>query len=971
MEKCKDCDYENLRSTLHEGGELNVSNEQVDGKDVRTRACKDCGYKEVRGYIEAHDCTGEAVGQIELSLYNDEELLYSGKNEGESSHSWQTTSVKYGDDCKDGVVIIKACKTCGQKEYETTFDHIAIEEKIDIDYAGSCGGTMTLKKCSACDQVLGLLENPSSCHFMLTDDKFVNGGREIAYKCVDCGLILVNATSNAEISICKVLTCETTKLSYNGEVVFTLENQYTNKNHYESSYTYTYELLGDSCLDGIITTGVCKNCGHTERTVETYVERHREKDAENIQIDTPCGAILVSYPCVCGVVNEIHTYDGCNLLTTGEGSKEIDGVKFSVTTKTCTDCDTVRVHTYATVDDGCNLHYYEQIEYKLHESTIYDTGMCDTYIVPRHPKEKKSMALGPSCEIDGMLMVEMCENCDYYSYHAYDYHYKTEVERIDVIEYGVCGGYIGIERCPCDKGEERGFYGGYTCNLEESYGEDENGKFSNLVCSDCGFTMASETKFIYENCQKIIDTTVSFSIGENVLYEFKPTYEPEEAHQLESTFRLLADKCYQGLYEISKCKDCDYEKATTHYSCVIKESLEFGFRDYGVCDGAYYYRTCYCGDMFREYYSLYCNMVEVGSNIETIDGVTYTTTTNTCKTCGVVETVVNYLGLEGCYEYSYNIYSATIGEKVLAEDVMMKSYVQSYHKMERTIKLLGESCLDGFYDIESCTKCDDEISLYYDQHNVYQKYYYYGGDNCVHTVLYYECPCAEVHELRISSVDEVEDGYACDKCGFKVVETSVTKKENCKETVEVTRKAYIGDELQLECVDTYLYDSHAFSEPVLSSQDGKETITSTCKDCGFELVQEMYILIYEDGDWGTNGEASFTVSEDGKYMVYISSFDAYENYVLDSKNNILAVPFSVDENYPACTVELQKDASYKLTSTDYNYSLTLSAFAVIKGEYNMCVEAEDTIKLLTSDGKYELTLCASCHIILDVQEISQ
>ena len=116
-EKCRDCDFTNLISTLHEGGELDVSTEQTEGKSIRTRLCADCGYKEIRGFIEATDCTGDEAGSLELSLYNGEELLCSGKTEREASHSWQTSSVKYGNDCKDGVALIKVCDICAQREY--------------------------------------------------------------------------------------------------------------------------------------------------------------------------------------------------------------------------------------------------------------------------------------------------------------------------------------------------------------------------------------------------------------------------------------------------------------------------------------------------------------------------------------------------------------------------------------------------------------------------------------------------------------------------------------------------------------------------------------------------------------------------------------------------------------------------------------------------------------------------------------
>ena len=77
------------------------------------------------------------------------------------------------------------------------------------------------------------------------------------------------------------------------------------------------------------------------------------------------------------------------------------------------------------------------------------------------------------------------------------------------------------------------------------------------------------------------------------------------------------------------------------------------------------------------------------------------------------------------------------------------------------------------------------------------------------------------------------------------------------------------------------------------------------------------------------------------------------------------------EIYSTCVVELEKDVSYECYSFDYNKVSMLNAFTVIRGQYNGCSESDETIRLTTSDGKYELTLCAGCHIVLSVSEITE
>ena len=970
-ESCKDCDFTNLLSTLHEGCELDISNEQVEGKSIRTSICTECGYKEIREYTEASDCTGEQAGHIARSLYDGESLLCSGETDREKSHSLNTTFIQYGSDCENGIAVIKMCVACGEREYETALDHVLTEKIISIEEIGSCSSHMTVKECSVCERVFEITEKPDGCYFKLTKSEYNNDTLSENYECVDCGLVFTSEKKQSQVSECEIMVSETVMLSKDGETVLLVESEYAVNNHYESSYTYTYELLGKSCLDGIAAIGVCKNCGYTVRSVNDNVDSHKTKSTENIEIDTFCGSTLVKYTCICGEVEEIYSYDGCEFLTTGVEHKEIDGVKYEFTTKTCAECGAERIYGLARVEDDCIVHCYEQIIYVVEGETIYDTGICDTYIAPMHETVRKNMAFGISCEIDGMLTVEACRDCDYYSYNAYDYHYKTKLENIDISEQVKCGGYIEIEKCPCDVGEMRVYFEEYLCEFEHTAGEDENGRFNKYVCKECGFTVNDTIEYTYDNCQRITEETYVFSIDGEVLYEYKQTFSPEEFHQLETTFRLLAEHCYDGLYEISKCKDCDYEKVTAHYNCIVKERLEFGFGEYGVCDGAYYYTDCYCGMLCSRYYSLYCNLVEIGSETETIDGITYTTTTYTCETCGVVETVVNYVDVDGCYEYNYFLRTVKIGEKVLAENVASRSYHQSYHMIENSFELLGTSCEDGYYMKENCTKCDYEASVYYDSHHLYQKYYYDGGDDCIHSVVYYECACARVHDLSVFSVDEAEDGYACDKCGLKIVESAVTEKEKCKGITETTHQVYIGDETVIEFVDIFMYDSHSFDEPLLSNQDGKDVITSKCKDCGFELIQEIYILVYEDSGWSMEGSVSFTVSQDGEYTVYISSIDAKENMIITPSGEFIAGFYLDGETRPVGIAQLEKDTSYECISTDYYYIATLSAFAVIEGQYNVCAGTEGTIKLTTSDGKYELTLCDGCHMILDVEEITK
>ena len=964
-EKCNDCTYSVTLAALHEGEELNVTNEN----GTKESSCDACGYKAVVSVNDAPEC----AKYREFSLYNGEILLFNGKKARESEeHSWSLSATMLGDTCDDGLIITKNCIECGVKEYETATHHYTTEEKMDIAELSSCGGYILLEKCVACEEIISVAEKPSACYFKLVDAINEDDSYTNEYECVDCGINVLTTYSSTGIGSCETLESEKTKISKGEDIILSVAREYVSSWHYEGDYIYTYELIGESCLDGVLEIGVCEYCGHTEIR-ELYDDYHRHENSEKIELDILCGGYVREYSCLCGEEKDIVNYGECFAPAPTVSEEVIDGITFTVETTACGECGTEQIVKKGERLEGCDLYSYEQIVFILNGEAVYDSGICTESIYTDHDTEKRTIALGPSCDLDGVLIKRSC-GCGYISYETKRYHDRIAIEEIDITAYGACGGKIVVSQCPCDEKISYAYYSGNGCSFEDEEAETEDGRVITSVCCECGFTVITKEASTVENCERIGKEEIIYTKDGEVIYRYLSQDFTEPYHRLETTYRLLADSCYEGVYLTEACMDCDYKETEAYYSCNAVVDKEIYFEDLGICGGYYRYFRCACGDNEFENYSISsCSLVESEPTYETIDGISYKTVISTCEICGVVETRVEYTAMDGCDEMQYYKYFLIFNGETLVDDMIRNSFIRAHHEMEVSSKLLGQSCEDGIREIQTCTKCGAEFGSTYDYHKLYDKHEINDIGDCYHLLIYEECLCQAEHNLTIGFFDMGEDGkYACDKCGLRIDESEEATTESCKKTVTKTRTVYIGSEYQFEIVDVEVYDIHSFKSPALIEEDGREIIISNCQACNFELVQEIFVITSVPNEWGEMaGTASFTVNESGVYTLYTTSKLVDIIYISDEQGNMVNAFYPENDRRAVGTVELEKDVEYKYETLDYNAELDLSVAVVLQGEYSFCTEEadEDSFERVTLDGKYRVTICAHCHMVLDIQEM--
>ena len=964
FEECLGCKESKFVSTVH-NGEVNVTSSKVNDlgfeKIVTESSCAECGYKETRKTIELECYTSTGI-----TLSKNGTLLYSGAIDNEtSSHSYAITAVKCGDTCDKGVFVIKKCTVCQEKDYYTLKDHHYVEENYDLSGSTPCGG---------CNEIFGVEELPTGCTIKFLDQSYDYDTKtqETEYSCVDCGLSLKIIERNSGTFNCTNEVGSTVTMKIGEETLLLVDYDISRMYHYGEEYELSYELVGESCDEGRIETGICSECGDRRITL-SFSRGHGGGANEEINLNLPCNTKYWVEECLCGEEKFVYSNGFCITDPIEAGVEEINGITFKTQTFACFDCGAVFVKKEGTKVDGCVSTYYEQEVVTYNGEVIFDTGVYKATSYADHEYEIRNIPLGPSCEKDGMIRYKTCKSCGESDYDYYGYHYTAEKEKIDLTQYGVCGSYILIEACTCKEGIIEAIYDQDLCNIESAYEKIENGERRTYSCTDCGFVITEEQITVVKDCVEYTTYKYTYSKGDTVIYEHTREAGGNTSHSLEYIYRLAGESCYEGLYETARCLNCDFERVQRYESCRIIEEMEIELSKYGICDGYYRYVNCPCGDAENEYFGLFCDATETDRNTETIDGIAYTTTTYTCQKCGVVLVETKYKANELCYEYEYTVSTIIMGEDVLFENMTRKSFIYARHEKETTVEMKGASCLDGIEVTETCTVCGYRTSIDYYDHQLFAKYQEEGEPGCYHRIIFWECPCGEERALDVNFIDETENGYECKDCQIVIEISYLSEKNGCKTEKTKINKFYVDGVLEFTGEEIFVYDSHSLGAPVVTEGEGKSIITSTCTECGTSVVQEVYVAVLEEGDWGNVCIFDFTPDADGTYTLYSSNAQIKSNFVYEEENMVLYAFYGEGKSRPSAVVELEKGKAYKYEALDYSYGATLGAIVMVQGEYGVCEGeiGEDAITVTIQNGAYTITLCPSCHMVLEIEAVTE
>lgn len=789
---------------------------------IYTQTCEDCGLVKKdcsRNDIDAANCVRRVVYSTEY-LLNGAKIAYAEAMVYEASHP--------------GVTVT---------------DTVVVEEE------GLCGTiTFTYKKCICGKYTVVSVDD--SCSWGWGVGEGLNETTSHGM-CWECG-----ATQDMEWTYtavdgdpCKLIQNMTTTYSYGDKVLHTYVEHYERDNHKE--VLEDYEMLGDSCEDGIVVKVKCETCG--ERT-EGFIRDHEPVNRQIIDVSqyNLCSDYLIQTSCLCEeefADNNLLSENG-NGCSFSYGWDKETGKEF----RYCYKCG-VRVIediTYGEKDANCHCETFTQTSYVNAEGQVLFTGYGHGTTTRHNIKEEAKLDEGAtSCE-DGYTVRQYCTDCTYEDTYTNNYHNPYLVATYDMTAFGSCIKSITRYRCPC--GAESHVESDGNCNMNWVETGVENQE--QYKCNTCGLVETINYSWpetdneclnhvvkVYTFSKEGVETTVRFTIEEQM-------WEHDYIFQL--SLKDGATTCSQGFTGVGTCQTCDAVTEISGFWCntykVRNEAVDNG----KMCSPVYLIQySCACGKnggtnirwsdnrcMFNE--SVYSSELEAW--------------VHTCSACGSYYTNSNESkpveGSTCLYEETYVTTYYDKDGNLLFEN--RNTYQTFHHDYAVSFQdangnpWAGKDCSEGFYVVQTCQGCGhvskyEQLTTDHDTYVSERVQLHDGTDLCGPlTLIKGACPCGKrtnayvEHDCNFNHSGWHEDGrqkMECSACGlyFYNKHTETRVEGECAVEIHTQRDFYLGD-VRVALVDeTYINDAHrwvyTYNNKPASCEEGW-SCSYSCFDCG-------------------------------------------------------------------------------------------------------------------------------------------
>lgn len=424
---------------------------------VKTMRCNSCGLEITKAFYEKEEnCYKYKLCDISIyvgdTVVEDDLTIRYGSTSEE--HNYEYTYTFDGDSCEDGINVYCECSACGKnyEYYSNGHEGYCNRVYVDLSEKGACGGYVECYECACGEKKY--FEYNIECDYTYDYDYYVDEN-DIEhyiekYEC-ECGLVVEKDRYSQKIGCMYYELC-LVSVSVDGTSILDeyLYVEWSTENH---DYQDIYELVGDSCEDGVDAFRECKDCGEGYHyNTYYYHDKVIAKEFYDFSMHGACGGYIGRFECVCGQESGIE-YSMCGDYDYSENEyDDSEGRHIYVETYTCWSCDLRVTRTYyITKEDGSCIetkHYtlianvgeeaIAQMEYEESE-LIHDYDESYSFI------DSEST----SCE-DGLYVTYTCKVCGDVSYDTRYGHEVIEVERISLEEYGnLCGGYFVKYECFC------------------------------------------------------------------------------------------------------------------------------------------------------------------------------------------------------------------------------------------------------------------------------------------------------------------------------------------------------------------------------------------------------------------------------------------------------------------------------------------------------------------------------------------
>ena len=886
--------------------------------------CRYCELSYVREYYDDIVGCHTYHNTIDTIFMDGTELgAVSNRYHAYTNHEYVVEGRLFGEDCSDGLESIHTCVNCGDSYTNTHYGHVNFDlERYDFTDYGLEIGYLSISGC-LCGHNSYWSYNGCG-HTSQTNSSYVDDlGVEhtvYTYYCNDCQLELVRDI-HRELVGCEVFYVGEITLIIGGETI--AETGYRNYSGMEHAYIYEYNLLGDSCEDGVRATGTCQRCGSTY----SYIYHHHQAVISEIYDLADHGAEYGSYgkaECPCGYYKS-YIFTGCSHIVT-ESTDFVDEnrVHHYVYTSTCEECGIEFVVDQHYEKDGCVRFEVGTATLKINGQLVweYNFGKQSRII---HEFEYEFIfedTENPSCEA-GVTVIERCKSCDHEGRSYYTSHSTFVIERYDFIDYGASRGYIEICACPC------GYYSsynwdscGHTSGFDSSYIDDSgvHHYLYNYICDDCGINFNRDYHFEQDGCKVFVVGTVRLTINGTIIGSWDHKYYYHDSHTYEETYDFADPEnpdCENGVYVTYTCQNCGYSHINyyTHHNANLVQEVDL--TEYGACEGTIYIYSCPCEKNKSFNINGCLNNYSYTSN-QYVDenGITQHVETRYCNDCGLrYDRTYYYVENDDCTRDVHYTHAASIGHTLIS--LYKTTSVETIHDYEVTAELIdgATNCEEGVVATYKCRDCGYSYTNHYSWHDVNIEeridlstygaacggYLTIKSCVCGHSFSYNfndsECDFDEKAiagwiENTIYGSQETAEGYSWFDSYYCIYTCSVTYPDQCGFAIRMSRYWMKNDDcsatqyyvFQLgydESTGEYLDEIVVPTETRTYHNYEQESFTYgyryTCSDCGSYYEHKDYYN--ESGYYYKSGQIFVNTLDDGraKYREHISEYLGYSD----------------------------------------------------------------------------------------------
>lgn len=610
--------------------------------------------------------------------------------------------------------IEEDCTRTYYYEYSVTFNNVVLADKLIMEETGEshkneknetiqlsdygcCGGTVSVGRCEDCGETLYLNGMAPDCNINVYDEPATEvvvdeNGVEHAIKrlsCPDCGFEYVEDEWIQMTAACEGEVHHVLRISCGDTVIVEIEKSYMDETH---EYEETYELQGETCLDGVRIHRFCSVCGDSYSYNTTYHENMEYDVQIDLSQHTSCGGYVTANRCtICDTITYCDFYSTNCELKEEQYEDILDAQGNAIggqTTSTCAECGLVYIYkVWKEVGEQCA--YTEHTGRYLYKGADCILSCEQVSRFTSHAWEYTYQLHGETCE-EGYDVNRYCTACGE-SDHYTDNGHRTESRSVDLSQFGLCGGYIE-EYCCEICGTVTSAYGNDRCDWH--YTETNAEGYMVYECDDCGAlkhikeTVGEKD----EECWCETERTVIYLMGGREVYRYT-VRDRDEAHAYEREFVMLGTSCTEGVKVITTCKDCDYYEQETMYD---HESFRIFELDTVVeCSHQHnlYVYACPCG-------MHYGMNLSVGSfGYDEAQGM------YVCADCGV--SVKNEVQdrEDGCHIIYTTIYLIKQGDRVLYQNQWEQTLANHSYSVDQVTNVNGRIVITSTCDVchESCT----------------------------------------------------------------------------------------------------------------------------------------------------------------------------------------------------------------------------------------------------------------------------